>query len=207
MDKLEHAINQIKKHFDFDEQTELNYDTNFQLLVSVMLSAQSTDIQVNKATSKLFKKIKQPEDIISMWQAKLKESLNSINYYKNKSKYIYKTAQMLIDDFDSKVPSSFEDLISLMGVWEKTAKVVLIEIFDNTDRIPVDTHVHRVANRLGIVHTSSPSETSKQLEKLISKSSNSASIHHQLLLFGRYHCKAQNPKCKWCPLRKGCEYV
>ena len=94
-----------------------------------------------------------------------------------------------------------------MGVGEKTAKVVLIEIFDNTERVPVDTHVHRVANRLDIVDTSSPSQTSKQLEKLISKSWNSASIHHQLLLFGRYHCKAQNPKCKWCPLRDVCSYV
>lgn len=203
---LNKVLETIKKEFDFDSQTELNYNTDFQLLVAVMLSAQTTDVQVNKVTEKLFKKVQNPCDIIQLGKDELLGYLDSINYYKNKSKYIYKTSKILIEEFDGQVPDNFEDLTKLFGVGNKTAKVVLLEIFDNDKYVPVDTHVHRVANRLGLVDTDSPDKTSRQLEKQMQNYNGGINTHHQLLLFGRYHCKARNPECEACPLQNRCLY-
>ncbi|GHW02901.1 endonuclease III [candidate division SR1 bacterium] len=181
--------------------TELKRETPFQLLVAVMLSAQSTDKQVNKITDQLFLSIKGPDDVLKMGQEKLEKAISSVNYYRMKAKHIYHTAEIL----DGKViPEDEVELMRLPGVGEKTAKVIQYVLY-HQPVIAVDTHVHRVANRLGIVQTKTPLETSKQIEKAVPESWKMVA-HHALILFGRYYCKAVKPKCEGCGLREICRY-
>ncbi len=184
--------------------TELKYNNDFQLLLAVILSAQSTDKQVNKITSKLFQKIKTPEDILKLWQEQLQKYISSINYYKNKAKYIFETSKILVSKFDSKVPWNIDDLLSLPWVGIKTAKVVLHVLFQKPT-IAVDTHVFRVSKRLWLVKSNDPIKVSEELEKIIpSKYKNIA--HHTLILFGRYICKSQKPNCIQCPFKDYCQF-
>ena len=202
--------------------TELNYETPFQLLVAVMLSAQTTDKQVNVVTDKLFLKIKNPSDILSFSEEKLAKQISSVNYYKMKAKHIRQTAQKLIEFAENKetkltknekecldkywyyLPESIEWLTKLPGVWEKTAKVILYVRYKH-DLIAVDTHVHRVANRLWIVKTNEPLETSKEIEKVVPKKRKRIA-HHALILFWRYYCTAKKPQCKNCTIKQLCDY-
>lgn len=202
--------------------TELNFKTPFQLLIAVMLSAQTTDRQVNVVTNKLFLKIKSPEDVLKMTEENLTKQVSSVNYYKMKAKHIRESAEQLIDlAKDKKVkltknekeylkeywyylPESIERLTKLPWVWEKTAKVILYVRYKH-NLIAVDTHVHRVANRLWIVKTSEPLETSKKIEKVVPKKRKRIA-HHSLILFGRYYCTAKNPKCANCILQKQCNF-
>ena len=166
--------------------TELNFETPFQLLVAVMLSAQTTDRQVNVVTDNLFLKIKSPEDLIKISEEKLAKQVSSVNYYKMKAKHIKETAQQLIqlakdkkikltknekdclDKYGYYLPENIEWLTKLPWVGEKTAKVILYVRYKH-DLIAVDTHVHRVANRLWIVKTNEPLDTSKKIEKVVPK--------------------------------------
>lgn len=187
--------------------TELNYETPFQLLVAVMLSAQSTDKQVNKITDQLFLTLKTPYDVLQMGQEKLEQAISSVNYYKMKAKHIYETAKMLNEqekDWNYHIPSTTEELIKFPGVGEKTAKVIQYVLY-RKPVIAVDTHVHRVVNRLWIVHTNQPLQTSKEIESKIPKK-RKLIAHHALILFGRYYCKAVKPKCEECGLKKLCEF-
>ncbi|MDR3168203.1 MAG: endonuclease III [Candidatus Peribacteria bacterium] len=188
--------------------TELHYETPFQLLVAVMLSAQSTDKQVNKITDQLFLHVKTPYDILQIGQENLEKAVNSINYYKMKAKHIFQTAKMLVEtqivDSTVVIPSTTAELTKLPGVGEKTAKVIQYVLYKQPV-IAVDTHVHRVANRLGIVHTAHPLQTSKEIEHKIPKK-RKLDAHHALILFGRYYCKAIKPKCADCGLQKLCEF-
>jgi endonuclease-3 len=189
--------------------TELNYETPFQLLMAVMMSAQTTDKQVNKITDQLFKTIKTPYDILHLGQENLEKAINSINYYKMKAKHIYETSKILTEqaqvaDSTYHIPSSEPDLIKLPGVGEKTAKVIQYVLYKKPV-IAVDTHVHRVTNRLGIVHTTTPAETSKQLPSKIPEKYKLIA-HHAFILFGRYYCKAVKPHCEECELQKICEF-
>lgn len=202
--------------------TELNFETPFQLLVAVMLSAQTTDRQVNIVTNKLFLKIKEPNDVLKISEENLAKQVSSVNYYKMKAKHIKQTAQQLIELSKNKkvkltkneeeylkkywyyLPESIEWLIKLPWVGEKTAKVILYVRYKH-DLIAVDTHVHRVANRLWIVKTNEPLETSKEIEKVVPKKRKKIA-HHSLILFWRYHCTAKKPKCENCVLQKWCEY-
>lgn len=200
--------NQIKYIFDYlkelypNPKTELDYYTDFQLLVAVILSAQTTDKQVNKVTKKLFEKIQNPKDVLRMGIEKLKEKISSINYFNSKSKYIYGTAEQLIKIW--KIPDDLVEIQKLPGVWIKTAKVILHVLYDKP-YIAVDTHVHRVSNRLWIVKTKYPEETSVLIERVISDEYKSIA-HHSLILFGRYVCKSKNPLCGTCRLNKMCQY-
>ncbi len=213
---LEYFFEKLQKIFP-NAKTELNYTTPFQLLTAVVLSAQSTDKQVNKITSKLFEKIKIPADILKMWQTTLTKNISSINYYKNKAKYIFQTSQILsknkiYQDFNQDAPIktkltnkvSIFDLMKLPWVWEKTAKVVLHVLYDEPV-IAVDTHVFRVVNRIWLVKTKTPLATSKILEKKIPDKFKSIA-HHCIILFGRYVCKAKIPECKTCPFVKFCKF-
>ena len=200
---------------------ELNFETPFQLLVAVMLSAQTTDKQVNVVTDKLFVKVKEPNDVLKMSEGKLAKQVSSVNYYKMKAKHIRESAESLVELAKDKktkltknekecldrywyyLPESMEWLIKLSWVWEKTAKVILYVQYKH-DLIAVDTHVHRVANRLWIVKTSEPMKTSKEIEKVVPKKRKRIA-HHSLILFGRYYCTAKKPKCESCVLKKWCK--
>ena len=183
--------------------TELNYETPFQLLVAVILSAQTTDKQVNKVTATLFQTIKQPEDVLKLGHPAFEQAIKSIGLYKGKAKNIYQTSELLVEK-KGKIPKTEAELVKLPGVWEKTAKVVLHVLYKKPV-IAVDTHVHRVCNRLGIVDTKTPLQTSKLLETLIPKKYKQIA-HHCIILFGRYYCTARNPKCAQCKLNQICPY-
>lgn len=183
-------------------ETELHSSTPFQFVVAVMLSAQATDIQVNKTTDKIFKKIKKPEDLLVMWFADFERSINSINYYHSKAKHIRETAKILKQW--KKIPSELDKLLQLPWVGIKTAKLIAHVLYDKPF-IAVDTHIHRVSNRLWLVKTTSPEKTSELLEKRIPDEYKDHA-HHALVLFGRYYCKAQKPMCESCKLQKMCLY-
>ena len=183
--------------------TELHFQTPFQLLVAVILSAQTTDKQVNKVTDKLYKTIKQPEDILKMWHKKFEESIKSIWLYKWKAKHIYETSKILVENW-WKIPNTEKELIKLPWVGEKTAKVVLYVLY-KAPVIAVDTHVHRICNRLWIVKTKTALQTSKLLETKIPNQYRTIA-HHCMILFWRYYCTARNPKCENCKLQNNCLY-
>lgn len=197
-------------------ETELHYSTPFQFVVAVMLSAQATDVQVNKVTDKLFKKIKKPEDLLLLGLANFERTISSINYYKTKAKHIYETASLLVKSEKWKVnndakkkykdwiPDTLEELMRLPWVWIKTAKLIAHVLYDKPF-IAVDTHIQRVSNRLWLVKTTDPEKTSELLEKRIPDEYKDLA-HHALVLFGRYYCKAQKPMCETCKLQKICEY-
>lgn len=183
--------------------TELKFWNNFQLVLAVVMSAQTTDKQVNKVTEQLFKTIKGPQDIIKMWLDQLTQSISSINYYKNKAKHIFELSKML-DKEPELLCSDLEKLQKLPGVWIKTAKVISYVLF-GSKVIAADTHVHRVSNRLWLTSTKTPEKTSEALEKIV-PDKYKKTAHHTLILFGRYHCTAKNPKCNDCELAKLCQY-
>jgi len=183
-------------------ETELHYSTPFQLVVAVMLSAQATDIQVNKVASKIFQKIKKPEDLLAIGFDSFERSINSVNYYHSKAKHIRETSKLLKQW--KKIPSELDELLKLPWVGIKTAKLIAHVLYDKPF-IAVDTHIHRVSNRLWLVKTTTPEKTSELLEKRIPDEYKDHA-HHALVLFGRYYCTARNPKCEECKLQKICLY-
>lgn len=183
-----------------NKRIELNYETPFQLLISVILSAQTTDIQVNKVTKDLFKIIKSPKDMKKASVSQIKTYIKKINFFNNKANYIYETGLILENDFNSVVPDTLKELTSLPGVWIKTAKVILNQLY-NQPFIAIDTHVHRVCNRTWIVKTKTPEQTDKIISNIFTEEQKRKS-HHAFVLFGRYICKAKKPECESCPLFK-----
>ena len=186
-----------------DVETELKYSTDFQLLMSVIMSAQSTDKQVNKITDKLYKVIKNPEDVLKMWLDGLTKNISSVNYYRTKAKNIFNTSKMLVAD-PTILKNDLDVLQTLPGVWIKTAKVMTYVLFW-AKVIAADTHVFRVANRLWIVNEKTPEKTSELLEKMVEDKYKDIA-HHWLILFGRYHCLARKPKCDTCPFTNFCKF-
>ena len=204
---MENKINKIIKIFSEkypNPESALNYKNEFELLIATILSAQTTDKQVNKVTKTLFKKYKSPEDFADLTPKELQKEIKSIGLYKNKSKYIIKTAKKLISDFSSKVPDNRKDLMELSGVGRKTANVVLSCAFTK-DAIPVDTHVFRLANRIGLADTDKVREVEEELMKVIPQKFWSK-MHHWLIFHGREVCKAQNPLCNNCEITTYCDY-
>jgi len=187
-----------------ENKTELNYENPYQLLIAVIMSAQTTDKQVNKVNEKFFKILKKPEDAIKLGIDWIKQYIKSIGFYNNKAKNIYETSKILIEKYNWKIPENLEELIKLPGVGIKTAKVVSAILY-NKPYLPVDTHVHRVLNRLWIVKTKTPLETDKEAVKILDKDA-TIKLHHSLIFFWRYHCTARKPKCDICPLKEICEY-
>lgn len=185
--------------------SELEFSNTFELLIAVMLSAQCTDKRVNIVTRQLFKRYKEPKDFVNISIEELENMIKSCNYYHNKAKNIIDTCKILVDKFDGQVPSNHEDLTSLKGVGNKTANVVLAVGF-NKQAFPVDTHILRVSNRLGLVVTKNPTDCEKVLVKIF-EDENFGQVHHLMLLFGRYYCTARNPKCDNCVLRDICKYI
>lgn len=182
--------------------TELNYINNFTLLISIILSAQSTDKMVNKVTETLFKTIKNPQDVQSEGIEEVKKLIKSINYFNTKAKNIFMTSKIIIEEFNSEVPSNFNDLIKLPGVGRKTANVFL-NVSQNLPTIPVDTHVFRVTNRIFGKEFKKPKQTEDFLIK-INNHQFAKDSHHLLVLHGRYICKSRKPQCKICKIKDFC---
>lgn len=182
----------------------LNYSSPFELLVATMLSAQTTDITVNKATMILFEKYNKPEDFAIMTPEELEPFIKSCGFYKNKAKNIIEASKKIKKEFNGKVPNSLEELIKLPGVGRKTANVVLSNAFGK-DAIAVDTHVFRVSNRIGLANAKDVYQTEEQLMKNIPKEYWSRA-HHWLIWHGRKICTARKPKCDICPIETLCNY-
>jgi endonuclease III len=186
-----------------DAHCELVHSNPFELVIAVALSAQCTDVLVNKVTKELFKKYKTPEDYLSVPIEELQNDIRSIGLYRNKAKNIQSLCRLLLDEYDGEVPRDRDELTKLPGVGRKTANVVVSVAF-NIPAIAVDTHVERVSKRLGICRwKDSVLEVEKTLMKKVPKDEWSVT-HHRLIFFGRYHCKAQNPQCPSCPLLELC---
>lgn len=185
-------------------ETELNYVNPFELLIAVILSAQATDIGVNKATALLFPVANTPQSIYDLGVTKLKGYIKTIGLYNAKAENIIKTCRLIIDKFDGQVPRTREELESLPGVGRKTANVILNTAFGEPT-IAVDTHIFRVSNRTGLAHGRTPLEVEKRLTKL-TPDEFKLDAHHWLILHGRYTCKARKPDCPACVISDLCEY-
>lgn len=182
---------------------ELIHDNPFELLIAVLLSAQTTDVNVNRVTKTLFQKYKKPEDYLAVDVKELENDIRSIGLYRTKAKNIQKLCRTLLDEFNGEVPQTREELMKLAGVGRKTANVVLSVAF-GIPAIAVDTHVERVAKRLAFCRwKDSVLQVEETLMKKIPKEEWSIS-HHRFIFFGRYHCKAMNPNCPECPLLEIC---
>jgi len=198
------AIYSKLRELDPSPDTELKYQSPFELLVSVILSAQATDISVNKATDKLYKVANTPQAILELGVAGLKPYIRTIGLFNSKAENIVKTCRILLDEFDGAVPRTRDALESLPGVGRKTANVVLNTAFGEPT-IAVDTHIFRVANRTGLAKGKTPLEVEKRLVKLTPEEFQK-DAHHWLILHGRYVCKARKPLCGECPIIEWCEY-
>ncbi|MBU5360645.1 endonuclease III [Enterococcus raffinosus] len=202
----EKTMEALSRMYDMfpDAVGELHSDSPFQLLIAVILSAQATDVSVNKATPALFKAYPTPEALAQAPIEDIIEKIKMIGLYRNKAKNIKACAQMLLDNYNGVVPNSREELIKLPGVGRKTANVVLGDAF-GVPAIAVDTHVERVTKRLRICKLSaSVTEVEATLMRKIPKELWVKS-HHTLIFFGRYHCTARSPKCEICPLLDMCQ--
>ena len=200
----------INKILDILEQTypdakcELNYTTPFELLVATILSAQCTDVRVNIVTGELFKKYNTPEAFSKLTISQISEEIKTCGLYKSKAEKIKHTSVMLCELYNGEVPDDMDKLVERPGVGRKTANVVLSNAFGH-DAIAVDTHVFRVSNRIGIVHTTAPEKTEFELMKAIPKKRWSHA-HHLMIFHGRRLCKARKPECSECPIKSYCDY-
>lgn len=188
-----------------EPETELNFTTPFELLVAVMLSAQSTDTGVNKATIKLFPVANTPQAVLALGESKLKEHISTLGLYNSKAKHLLATCRLLVDQYGGDVPGTRKALESLPGVGRKTANVILNILF-NEPTIAVDTHIFRVGNRTGLAPGKTPLEVEKRLLKVIPERFK-MHAHHWLILHGRYTCKARKPLCHQCPIEVECEWA
>lgn len=183
--------------------TELNYSNPFELLVAVVLSAQTTDVAVNKVTPLLFAKANNPFEMTKLSIDEISKMISSIGLYRVKAKYIKELSEQLVNNFYGEIPSEEKDLTSLSGVGVKTARVVLNTLF-NKNVIAVDTHIFRVAKRIGLSKAKTPEIMSDKLVKIIPKEF-LKDAHHHLILHGRYVCKAKNPLCEQCVISQYCQ--
>ena len=184
--------------------SELEYKNPYTLLIAVVLSAQATDKSVNKATKALFEKVTSPQQMLNLGYDKLLPYIKSIGLYKNKGANIIKLSKMLVEEYNSEVPSTKEELVKLPGVGPKTANVVLNVIFKQPT-MPVDTHILRIAPKIGLAPGSTPEEVEKGLLKRI-PAEFLFNAHHWILLHGRYVCTAKNPKCNECLIADLCKH-
>jgi endonuclease-3 len=184
--------------------TELNYQSPFELLIAVILSAQATDVGVNKATAKLYPVANTPEGILALGEKGLKNYIKTIGLFNSKAKNIIKTCRILVEQHHSKVPDNRADLEALPGVGRKTANVILNTAFGQPT-IAVDTHIFRVSNRTNIAPGKTPLEVEKKLLKF-TPDQYKLGAHHWLILHGRYVCKARKPLCHECVIHDLCEF-
>src|ERR1700744_2035241 len=203
-ERYRHFVDYFSKHQP-NAVTELHYGSPFQLLIAVILSAQCTDKRINQVTPALFERFATPEELAASTPEDVFTFIRSVSYPNNKAKHLVGMAKMLVEQFNSEVPSDLNDLQKLPGVGRKTANVIASVVFD-LPAIAVDTHVFRVANRIGLTtNARTPLAVEKQLVEFLPKQA-LAIAHHWLILHGRYICVARSPKCEICPLTWFCKY-
>lgn len=202
VDRIKKILSILKKTYP-DAKIALNYDSPFELLIATILSAQCTDERVNIVTKSLFEKYKKPEDYIKVEQNELEEDIRTTGFYRQKAKNIQKTCRMLVDEFDSEVPRTMDELTGLSGVARKTANIVLGNGMGITDGIAVDTHVSRLAQKLGLTQNKDPVKIEQDLMVAVPKRS-WLIFSHWLQAHGRSICKARKPDCPTCPLNRLC---
>ena len=185
-------------------KSDLKYKSKFTLLVSVVLSAQCTDVNVNNVTKNIYPKYNKPEHFVKLGQKKIEKLIKSIGLFRNKAKSVYLLSKQLIKKHNGKVPKNFDDLHALPGVGRKTANVVLNEGF-GLPTIAVDTHIFRVSNRTKLAEGKNPDQVEQALYKVV-PNKYLKNAHHLLLLHGRYTCKARTPSCNKCVIIKFCKY-
>lgn len=185
-----------------DSTTELNYTNIYELIVAVMLSAQCTDKRVNIITPEFFKKYPNVKNLANANIDDIKSLINTCSFFNNKAENLHKMANQVIDEFEGNIPLNQKDLIKLAGVGQKTANVVMLE-FTGANVMAVDTHVFRVAHRLGLSKEKTAIKTEYDLTKKFK--SDLHKLHQAMVLFGRYHCKAINPMCETCQLKEYCK--
>ncbi len=203
-ERFQHVFNYFQQHGP-DAATELIYDNPYELLVSVILSAQCTDKRVNTTTPAIFEKYPDTKSLAKASVDELFPLIKSISYPNNKTKHLIGMARMIEEKFHGKIPMNVEELVQLPGVGRKTANVIT-SVIDQQPNMAVDTHVFRVAARIGLtVKAKNPLQTERQLVKFIPKHL-IHKAHHWLILHGRYVCVARNPKCEECGVREVCKY-
>ena len=200
--KIKHEMLQILEDIYRDSKPALKYNSEFELLIAVILSAQYTDVRVNITTGRMFPRYNTPEKMLQLTVSELEEQIKDCGLYKSKAKNIHETCKILSSQYNSVVPSDFDELIKLPGVGRKTANVVRSILFD-IPAIAVDTHVFRVSNRLRLAQGLTPLEVEKKLMKAIPQDKWSAA-HHWLIWHGRLICKARKPLCHSCKLAELC---
>ena len=188
-----------------EAKCSLNFNTPFELVVAVMLSAQCTDERVNLVTPSLFSRCKTIEDFANIDIEELENLIHSCGFYKNKAKNIKLCANQIISDYNGKVPKDMENLLKLAGVGRKSANVIQLEVFGIANGIAVDTHCKRISNRLGLSNKSDPSKIEQDLLNQINHTY-LKDVNHILIWHGRYTCTARNPKCETCTVKKYCKY-
>ena len=205
MDEIRQKILGVFDELFPDAFCELVHHNHFQLLVAVMLSAQTTDVAVNKVTPHLFEKFPTVEDFIKAPITEIEMTIKNIGLYKNKARHIKKTSHMILEDFNGLVPNNREDLMKLPGVGRKTANVVLSVAF-HVPAFAVDTHVERVSKRLGLAQDKDSVTIVEQKVTSFFPIDRWDHLHHQMIFFGRYHCTAKKPSCDKCPLFDICQF-
>ena len=204
MDFKEHIIAELEKLYP-DAKPALLYESAYELLIAVILSAQCTDERVNKVTRELFKNYNTPEKMVTLSQEELEKKIYTCGFYRNKAAHILSASQDILDKFGGQVPSSKEELLTLAGVGRKTANVVY-SVWFGGDAIAVDTHVFRVSNRTGLAKGKTPEQVEEGLMQAIPQKMWSKA-HHLLIYHGRRVCHAQKPDCEHCTLKPWCNYA
>ncbi|MCX8059599.1 MAG: endonuclease III [Aquificaceae bacterium] len=201
MDKVQRIISSLEKMFP--DRIELEFSNPLELLVAVILSAQSTDKKVNELTKTLFQKYKSCEDYLKVPLEELEKDISSVNYYRNKAKFIKSACQKIVEEFGGVVPDRMEELTSLPGIGRKSANLILYNAFGKQEGVAVDTHVARVSQRLGLTQETKPEKIEQDLMEQVPKEL-WGKFSNLLILLGRYICTAQKPKHHQCPLYELC---
>lgn len=197
-------IIEILKNTYPDAKCSLNFDSPFQMMVAVMLSAQCTDDRVNMITPELFRKYPTAEKMANATIEEIAEIIKSCGFYKNKSKNIWLSSNLLVNEYNEILPDDIDELEKFPGVGRKSANVIMLEAFNNPQGIAVDTHVKRISNRLGLSRESDPSKIEQDLLKQFPKKY-LKDVNHVFILFGRDICNSRKPKCDKCPVKKFCD--
>ena len=187
-----------------DATCSLDFETPFEMVVAVMLSAQCTDERVNKTTPSIFAKYNKPEDFVNIDIEELEELIHPCGFYKNKAKNLQACAKVLCEKYNGEVPQTMEELVTLPGVGRKSANVIMLEAFGNPQGIAVDTHCKRIANKMGLSKEKDPEKIEQDLIKFFDKK-DFKDINHLLVWHGRNICDARKPRCEECPVKEMCD--
>lgn len=203
-EKVKNILVELEKKFG-RPKCALNFNSPFELLVAVILSAQCTDKRVNIVTEEMFKHVNTPEDFANMTLEEIEEHIRSTGFYKNKAKSIKKCSQQLLEKYNGEIPQGMDELTELAGVGRKTANVVRGEVWGLADGITVDTHVRRITNLIGLVKNEDPIKIERELMKIVPKKS-WIDFSHYIILHGRATCIARRPRCSECEIINYCDY-